>query len=687
MARSRVFCCEAPRASRCIRLGCVSRCGELDEGLITRRATVYLPAIDGLRALAIAAVFIYHAHGDWLPGGYLGVDLFFAISGFLITRGLLQEHGEQGAIDLRRFWIRRARRLLPAAFLFVFVVIAAAQVFFPGDLRALRGVALAGVGYATNWYLILSQQSYFETVGRPQLLQHLWSLAVEEQFYVIWPLVIAGVLRFASRSVAFAATALLGLASVVWMAMLYHGGADASRLYYGTDTHAVGLLAGAALAFVEPAWRRLEGPRARIVVQATGLLALGALGFLFAWLAEWRPFLYQGGFLVTALVSLALIVPACLAGRFAAGIGCAPLRWIGVRSYGIYLWHPALLALLNAAEINVPRSAVATLAAVATLVVADLSYRYVETPIRTGAVRDFLEEFRQLRPDTRWAAIATSSAAVIVVVLGAVVAPPSVPPTYLSVSAVSGVRTNASVEAPGGAPSWVTPRTNAGGSSAAEPVSRAGVQVYSPTPGITVRSASTATPTPAPTLITEQTPTPTAEPSEDTPPSVEATPAPRPAAALPVIDAPVLAVGDSVMVGAADGLAEAFGTIEVDAAIGRDAVTMLRLLRERRAANRLPSTVVVQIGNNGPLTRPQVEELMHVLATVRRVVIIDLRVSQPWESANNTMLSDAVSRYSNARLVTWHAASDQHPDLFWDGIHLKPSGVDLYVSLITAKVQ
>ena len=650
--------------------------GNARGSLITRRATAYLPAVDGLRAIAIAAVFVYHAHSGWLPGGFLGVDLFFAISGFLITRGLLREHDERGRVDLRQFWLRRARRLLPAALVFVFLLIAAAQAFFPGDLRALRGVALAAVGYVANWYLVFSNQPYFETVGRPQLLQHLWSLAVEEQFYLIWPPLLLLALRLARRRAVFAGTVLLGVASAVWMAVMYRDGAEASRLYYGTDTHAVGLLFGAALAFIEPAWRARDGHRFAATVQAAGVSALLAIAFLFAWLAESRAFLYQGGFVLTAVVSAVLIVAATMPGRVAVVLGSGPFRWLGVRSYSVYLWHPPLVALLLGTGPALPQPVLVGLAAAATLLVAHLSFRYVETPIRTGAALRALDEFRQLRRDTQWAVGGAAAAAVAAVVTGAAFARPLTPPTYLTVLQLSGVLVaTAPAEATTVAPSWVVPRdAGAAGGSPAEPVSRT-IPVRTPTAGLTVSSMSAIVPDMPSSSV--QSAAPVAAVTGILSASSASTPLP--------LTASVFALGESVMLGAAQGLAGAFGTIELDAAIGRDAASALRILRERRAAHRLPATVIVQIGNNGLMTRPQIDEMMQILADVPRVVIVDLHVPQPWEAPNNAMLAGIVSRHPNARLAEWHAASESRGDLFWDDIHLRPDGIALYVALIAAK--
>ena len=581
--------------------------------------------------------------------------------------------------------MRRARRLLPAALVFVFVLIAAAQAFFPGDVRALRGVALAAIGYLTNWFLVFSDQPYFETIGRPQLLQHLWSLAVEEQFYLIWPPLLLVMLRVGRRQGAFALTVLLGLASVVLMAMLYRGGSDVSRLYYGTDTHAVGLLAGAALAFAEPLWRARDGRRALIAYQCAGGVALTTTSFLFAWLAEWRPFLYQGGFALAALVSVVLILAMTMPGPLTRTLGSAPFRWIGLRSYSVYLWHPAMIALIGAAGLTLPRPALAVVAAALTVLVADLSYRFVETPVRTGGLQRSVEAFRALRGDTRWALGVAGVTASIAVIFGAAFAPPPAAPDYLAVPQINAILTahNVRPDPTVSAPSWVVPR-EAFGTSQAEPVSRSGVPVRTPTAGLTVRSLSavvTATP-PAGAGNDGISITPVPPPSM---PGAPGTPTPTSTPASAAGTANVLAIGDSVMLGAANDLARAFGTIEVDAAIGRDAATTLRLLHDRRASNRLPDTVIVQIGNNGPLTRPQMNDLMSLLSGVNRAIIIDLRVPQPWEGPNNTVLADAVARFSNARLVAWHVASGARQDLFWDDMHLRPEGAQLYVALIAAQ--
>ncbi|MEJ7871946.1 MAG: acyltransferase, partial [Rubrobacteraceae bacterium] len=202
----------------------------------------YIPGLDGLRALAVIAVLLYHAGPRWAPGGFLGVEIFFVISGYLITSLLLAEWRQRGRIDLAAFWVGRARRLLPALYLLLVVTLAFAVLFLPEEVAGLRVDALAAFGYVTNWYFVLGQESYFEAVGRPSLVQHLWSLAIEEQFYLLWPLLFAAGMSLGMRRwwrCRLLLAALVGAAaSALLMTFLYGAGVEPSRLYYGTDTRA-----------------------------------------------------------------------------------------------------------------------------------------------------------------------------------------------------------------------------------------------------------------------------------------------------------------------------------------------------------------------------------------------------------------------------------------------------------------
>ncbi|MBM4416687.1 MAG: acyltransferase, partial [Chloroflexi bacterium] len=350
-----------------------------------RRAVSYLPGVDGLRALAVIAVFVHHAHAPWLPGGYLGVDLFFVISGFVITRGLLAEWDRGHRIDVRDFWRRRARRLLPAVYALILVTLAVYELWFVDDVRALAQLALASAAYVANLHLIVRDTPYFETIGPPSPLQHLWSLAVEEQFYLVWPLLLVALLRVRGRALVAAACLALAAASFAWTWQLSASAASQTRIYYGSDTHATGLLFGAALACVPTA---ALAQRRGVLANLLALGALAGLGLLAVWLAAWRLALYPWAFGLTGLLGgLAIAAAAHPTAAAARVLGCAPLRWLGLRSYSVYLWHwPVIVVTRRAVAEPASELALVLGQCVVTLALADLCYRCVEAPLRAGAL-------------------------------------------------------------------------------------------------------------------------------------------------------------------------------------------------------------------------------------------------------------------------------------------------------------
>ncbi len=347
----------------------------------------YMPGLDGLRAIAVLAVFVYHFHtgGGWLPGGFLGVDVFFVISGYLITSLLLSEFRKEGRVDLVAFWLRRARRLLPAVGVLIAVVMVAGAFLDIGQISTLRGQALASMAYVTNWDLILSHQSYFEEFARPSLFRHLWSLAVEEQFYLLWPIAFAACMtRFGHKRLVIGVIA-GAIASSLLMAILFDPG-NPNRVFYGTDTRATPLLIGVALAFF---WHpeRLKpqtGNLAPAALNAVGAFALAMVVITFMTVHDYDLALYHGGFLLlslwTGLLIAALAHPAASIGRV---VGNPGMRWLGLRSYSFYLWHWPVLELTRPG-IDVPLHGpiLFALQLGLTLALADLSYRYVEQPFR-----------------------------------------------------------------------------------------------------------------------------------------------------------------------------------------------------------------------------------------------------------------------------------------------------------------
>jgi peptidoglycan/LPS O-acetylase OafA/YrhL len=345
----------------------------------------YRPGLDGLRAIAVAAVFLYHSRIDWLPGGFLGVDLFFVLSGYLITSLLLVEWEARNKIDLRRFWLRRGRRLLPALVVVVLLSLLLSAIFARQDLGHTRSDVISSLFYFQNWHLIVANQSYFNLMGNPSLLQHLWSLAVEEQFYIVWPLLLVPCLVLVGRR-RLPMIVIAGIAaSAMLMWILYNPNGDPSRVYYGTDTRAFLLLMGILVALVWPWIMRMR--RAVPLLELFGIAALVGSVLLFRQMQDFNPTLYRGGDLAAAFC-FAVLVAAVAHPQTGIGeaLGVAPLRWVGERSYGIYLWHWPIIVLIAGVNTR-PSVGIVVAEAVLVLVVAALSYKFVEQPIRTGSLQ------------------------------------------------------------------------------------------------------------------------------------------------------------------------------------------------------------------------------------------------------------------------------------------------------------
>ncbi|MGH9247255.1 MAG: acyltransferase family protein [Acidimicrobiales bacterium] len=382
----------------------------------------HVPALDGLRGLAVAGVIAFHA--GFLGGGFLGVDLFFVLSGFLITSLLLAEYAGRGRIGLRRFWARRARRLLPA--LLVVLAAVAGYAWFvasPAELGRVRGDALATLGYVANWRDVVARRSYWDLFAVPSPLEHAWSLAIEEQFYLLWPLLVAGVLRLAggSRRVLLGVTALLAAASAAAMAVLHRPFGDPSRVYFGTDTRAAGILVGAVLAIALAGRAGLPRPR-HMRRRSSGLVdviaALALVGVLATWaLARGTSgWLYEGGLLAleagVALVIWAVARPE--AGWLARVLSWSPLRGLGLISYGLYLWHWPVFVVLSPARTGLADPALLLVRLGASVGLAVASFRLVEQPVRRGALRGW--RVRALTP----AAFGAVAVVVVVATVGSV---------------------------------------------------------------------------------------------------------------------------------------------------------------------------------------------------------------------------------------------------------------------------
>ena len=356
------------------------------------RGLRYMPALDGLRALAVIAVLLYHADVGWARGGYFGVDAFFVLSGFLITGLLLGEWQTTGSIDVKAFWIRRARRLLPAlALVLSGVCLYAAFAASPVELDQLRRDGLSTLVYVANWNQIFSHQSYFQKFAAPSPLLHTWSLAIEEQFYLVWPLAIFALLRRrVSRRALLAFCGALALGSAVLMGVLYRPGHDPSRVYYGTDTRAQSLLIGAMLAILL-AGRELNVVHThRRVLHVGAIAAACALAYIWTTTSETDGWQYRGGFALAAVlvaVVIASVTSPGDTGPLGKLLSSAPLRTIGIMSYGLYLWHWPIYVYLSEDRTGLDHTPLLLARLAVTFAAAGASFMLVERPIRRGSFR------------------------------------------------------------------------------------------------------------------------------------------------------------------------------------------------------------------------------------------------------------------------------------------------------------
>jgi peptidoglycan/LPS O-acetylase OafA/YrhL len=346
----------------------------------------YWPALDGLRGVAVAAVLLFHGGFVWAEGGYLGVSAFFTLSGFLITSLLLTEWRNTGRISLRHFWARRLRRLMPAALLALAgIVVFGAFVADADQLRDLRADVVSALGYAANWRFIFSGQTYADLFAAPSPVQHFWSLAIEEQFYLCFPVMVLVALRVGARrglSVMLLAAALISIGVGRW---LLEAGASADRLYYGTDTRAFELLVGALLAVVVA---RVAHPQRRwesIAVQTSGALALVAMLTLWATIAQSDRWLHQGYLVIHAGLAAAVIAAAVQpSGPVRALLGRESVRRLGVISYGVYVYHWPVFLWLDTERTGLSRPSLFAVRVIVTVGLAVCSYHLIERPIRSG---------------------------------------------------------------------------------------------------------------------------------------------------------------------------------------------------------------------------------------------------------------------------------------------------------------
>ena len=378
--------------------------------MATKRGIQYIPAIDGLRAVAVIAVMLYHLGIDWIPGGFLGVDLFFVISGYVITRLLLDSIQQRGGLDLRDFYLARIRRLVPPLVFMLLVTSIVVGLWAPDTTKKFLTDAPFSLFGGMNWWLVFNHQDYFANSGRPPLLQHTWSLAVEAQFYLLWPLILLLVLRFFGKKLIPAAALVIAATSgIVLMFVSFQldaaNSSKVSHVYFGTDTHSIGLFLGAALAvsWIPQNFQEKVSRRAQDFIDGVGVF--GFLGILatFLLIDETKPTLYKLAFPLAGIFGTAILISIVHpASRFAPLLRNKVLLWIGERSYAIYLWHWVIFQISRPqVDLEGQDWALFTLRILIVLALSDISLRLVELPIRSGAIAYWLKGMKYRTPDVR----------------------------------------------------------------------------------------------------------------------------------------------------------------------------------------------------------------------------------------------------------------------------------------------
>ncbi|MCP1134745.1 acyltransferase family protein [Paenibacillus polysaccharolyticus] len=689
----------------------------------------HMNGLDGLRAIAVLGVIAYHLNLDFIPGGLLGVGIFFVLSGYLITDILLSQWREHGRIALGDFWLRRFRRLLPGMLTMTAVVMLWLLCTDSSRLASLKGDILSGVTYISNWWYIFHHVSYFESFGPPSPFGHFWSLAVEEQFYLLWPLLlIAAIVLFKRKGWLVVSIVVAAELSAGAMAIMYNPDLDPSRVYYGTDTRAFALLAGAALAVVWPS-RKLSGTLPamnRLVLDGSGIAALAVLIYMMLNTSEYDSFLYQGGMVIQAIAATLLVAvlahPSSLLARI---IGAKPLRWIGERSYGIYLWHYPIIVLtspvVNTGGAHPVRM---LLQVVATVVLASMSLKYIENPIRYNGFRDSLSKLwgrgrTSFVPRQVWwkRTGLLMTFLLLCYAISQTVLPVAANSDSHSVSLSTVFNGEKSSEEKGQDVVPVTTKPSDSGEK--NPSVQSGTESTSDgktngshKPGTASTDGSkSAKPDDSSSDSRDQGNSPSnpdnnpasnssdsgnketdpsgSKPDEGTTDATDSGATDKPA--TPVTKngkVQYTIIGDSVILDAKPYLEQSISGVYVDGHVGRQMWQAGDVLRDLKRNKQMGNQVVLELGTNGSFNSKNLKSVLDGLKDKTRVYLVTVRVPRPWERTVNKALTDAASSYSNVSLIDWNQASEGHDEYFEkDGVHLTAEGSEAFAALVKNSLQ
>ncbi|EGQ0394485.1 acetyltransferase [Staphylococcus pseudintermedius] len=587
----------------------------------------YMPGLDGVRAVAVIAIIIYHLNPQWLSGGFLGVDTFFVISGYLITSLLLTEYHNTGKIELMSFWLRRVKRLIPAVLFLVMGVIVLSLIFMPTEIQKVRADSIAAIFYVSNWWYIMQNVDYFEQFA-VQPLKHLWSLAIEEQFYLVFPIVLLSLLSFIRRLKSIRIIFLILLViSMIAMMVLYVPNENVARVYFGTDTRIQTLLMGVLLALVWPPFqlKAKVNRQMRTMIDTAGVVGLAILFICFKFVSETNSILYYGGFFLISTVTLLVIASSVHpSGYFAKFLGNKVFTFIGSRSYSLYLWHYPIIVLIHHQFVQGQIPPLVYVVEILLMVLmAEFSYKFIEQPFRKEGFNIFA--FNHLK---NWRSQKVLRTWLVIILL--------IPTLLVMVGSFNRFAQKNSTR--------VTEVNT-------EEIDK---------------------------LITQPLPLPQLEIDG----FVVKGNKQKYASWKPLL------IGDSVMVDIGDDFRSFVPKADINGKVGRQLVEATSLAKRQYQSYRDKNDIVVlELGTNGDFTEKQLNSLLEQFGEAD-IYLVNTRVPRSYESHVNQVLAKAAKKRANVTLVDWYSRSENHTEYFApDGIHLQPPGVRALTNSIIQAIE
>ena len=596
----------------------------------------YLPSIDSLRALAVLAVIIYHVDVNYLPGGFLGVDLFFVLSGYLISSLIIKEFRKTGTVNLYNFYIRRARRLLPAVYFMITVGLVVMVLFNEVLLRKSHLDAIFGYIYSSNWWYIFHKLDYFDSFGAQSPFKHLWSLAIEEQFYMIFPLLFLlvngkkkskdGTYKL-NKNFLYVVLGLI-LVSLIAYILLFDIN-NISRIYFGTDTRAFSLLVGVVGAILYP-MERLHSkvtPQQNMIYSVVSLVSIATLITVMIYTSEYNTWLYRGGFLLVAILGLIVIISSGKQHTLMSKLlSFKPIVFIGKISYSLYLWHfPILVLTTPVSEIGNPNIIFVILRVILTFILATASYVFVETPIRKLGFKNYINViFKKLKKRPRKSRKVYAGIVGLVSILFLMgIFGKSVP--FISTAFVKEMETNKETQ-------FVNNGNNKDNNQ-------------------------------------EKSSDSNKDNKEDKNNSDKKY-------------SSVLVMGDSLTVDIGEKFQELYPGAVIDGKIGRQLYVAVEEAKSYSKYNNENSAIIFQLGTNGPFTESQIEELVKQFDKAD-IYFVNIKVPRAWEKTVNAALKETQEKHSNVKIIDWYSVANSTKDLFEpDRVHLNQTGIAEMVTLI-----